>query len=570
MKKIDSSTKPKLLNCSRSGFWFSFFACAAVVSVAPDAIAVTRSTELGTVQAEYSDQPGQGCIEEPRLKITRAGQVAFDAVLSGEGLCRQDEDVFAIQDLDGDGEPEVIVDFYSGGAHCCSSSFIFRYDPQAEQYTSIQHLWGEGQGATRRQDLDNDGTPEIIHYDSRFAYAFGSFAESGLPIRIWQYRDGEMINVTRNYPKQVYDDAFKWWQLYTEAKQQGSDVKGLLAAYLANKYLLNESEDGWQRLEQVYQEEDRQQFFTKLREFLVETGYTTQAILPRRDTLLRRPTDSSTPLPLPAPDSEQPSIVVLEEQNTLAPGDAVLQIDQTLYDEYTFSGQAGQQVLITLESMDFDPYLILVDPNQTIIAENDDANTSSQNSQLTITLPQNGIYTVIANAYREEGQGEYTITVTSNGILEQALLDNQENAEDASEDPSGEAANSTNSAEFGTIEGTLSRPAGATSNLTVCAQSTQNFYLLSCIDVAAEQRTFRMMLRSGEYYVFSYQSGTGQTNAANNAQDTFTYYTRSETSNNPLPVRVVAGKTLSNISPQNSRVCRARTPAPGYCVEPPS
>ncbi len=583
MKKLDPSAKlrsfmtfsatfPTTFSATFiANFWVGLVIAAAAIVMAPQATAATRSVEFGTVKAEYSDQPGQACVEAPRLKITREGQVAFDAVLSGEGLCRQDEDVFAIQDLDGDGEPEVIVDFSSGGAHCCASSLIFQYDPQAEQYTSIQHLWGEGQGATRRQDLDGDGTPELIHYDSRFAYAFGSFADSGLPIRIWQYRDGEMINVTRNYPKQVYDDAFKWWQRYTEANRQGADVKGILAAYLANKHLLDEAEDGWQRLEQIYQAEDRQQFFARLREFLVETGYTAQAAPAPRNPVVRRPTESP-PLPRPAAPSPEQSerVMILEEESTLAPGDAVLQIDQTLYDEYTFDGQAGQQVVITLASTDFDPYLILVDPNQTIIAENDDAITGSQDSQITITLPQNGTYTVIVNAYQQEEQGEYNLTITSNTIPNQEALNSQVTSETTSRERSEATNHSTNSSEFGTLEGTLSYPSDQLPALTVCAQSTQNYYLLSCIEAEANQRTFRMTIRPGEYYIFSYRAGALRDGTTGNVRDAFLYHTRSETSNDPLPVRVVAGKTVSNISPQNSRVCGTRTPDPAYCVKPPS
>lgn len=576
MKKLYPLAQLRLSASYPLSFWIGLAIVTTTMFLAPKATAATRSAEFGTVKADYSEQPGQSCITDPRLKITREGQVVFDAVLSGEGLCRQDEEVFAVEDLDNDGEPEVILDFSSGGAHCCSSSFIFRYDPQSEQYRSIQHLWGEGHGARRRQDLDEDGTPEFIHYDSRFAYAFGSFAESGMPIRIWQYRAGEMINVTRNYPKQVYDDAFKWWQLYTEANRQKTDVKGVLAAYMADKYLLNEVEDGWQRLAQIYQGEDQQQFFAKLREFLIENGYTTQAAPPRRDPLVRRPTESPAPLPPSSTStseqsSEQPnSVVVLEEQNTLAPGDAILQIDQTLYDEYTFSGQAGQQVVIILESTDFDSYLILVDPNQTIIAENDDAISGSPNSQLTVTLPQNGMYTVIANAYHKEEQGEYTLTVTANVIPNQAPSNTQQPPEDVSDDETTETASPTNSSEFGTIEGTLFYPSEPMPALTVCAQSTQNYYLLSCIESAAEQQTFRMTIRPGEYYIFSYRAAVLQAGRTGNMQDAFIYYTRSETSNDPLPVRVVAGRTLSNISPKNARVCGTRTPEPAYCVKPSS
>lgn len=82
-----------------------------------------------------------------------------------------------------------------------------------------------------------------------------------------------MIDVTRRYPQQIHSNAFRNWQYYLEARKQGYEVKGLLAAYLADKYLLNQGQDGWRRLQQVYREDDRTQYFSQLRNFLQERSY---------------------------------------------------------------------------------------------------------------------------------------------------------------------------------------------------------------------------------------------------------------------------------------------------------
>jgi len=82
-----------------------------------------------------------------------------------------------------------------------------------------------------------------------------------------------MIDVTRSYPQLIYSNAFENWQNYTEALHKGYEVKGLLAAYLADKYLLDQSQDGWRRVQQAYQDSDRTQYFSRLRNFLRETGY---------------------------------------------------------------------------------------------------------------------------------------------------------------------------------------------------------------------------------------------------------------------------------------------------------
>ena len=88
--------------------------------------------------------------------------------------------------------------------------------------------------------------------------------------------------------------------------------------------------------------------------------------------------------------------------------------DGSLYDAFEFSGSSGQQVTIVLESREFDPYLILVDPNGERINENDDISRNNLNSRLVLVLPSTGTYTVYANSYDATKSGEYNITVRTN------------------------------------------------------------------------------------------------------------------------------------------------------------
>lgn len=101
---------------------------------------------------------------------------------------------------------------------------------------------------------------------------------------------------------------------------------------------------------------------------------------------------------------------LLNTQGALAAGDAVLD-DGSLYDQYTFSSSSGQQITIYLESGDFDPYLILLDPQGRRISENDDISTTNRNSRLVVTLPATGTYTVVANSYESGKNGQYKISV---------------------------------------------------------------------------------------------------------------------------------------------------------------
>jgi hypothetical protein len=227
----------------------------------------TRTAQQGNVRVVISYQVNDSCITNARIRIIRGGQTLLNQPT--ELACRLSE--LRVRDLDRNREPEVIVDFYTGGTHCCYFSLIYRYDSSRRRYSYIKTSWLDY--GYKLQDLDRDGVPEFNSADHRFLSAFTSFAGSGLPIQIWQYRQGRMIEVTRRYPHLIRRDANQWWQQYIESRNRGYEVKGHLAGYLADKYLIGEEKDGWERVQQAYQQSDRQQFFRELRSFLRQTGY---------------------------------------------------------------------------------------------------------------------------------------------------------------------------------------------------------------------------------------------------------------------------------------------------------
>ena len=103
--------------------------------------------------------------------------------------------------------------------------------------------------------------------------------------------------------------------------------------------------------------------------------------------------------------------LLLQEEGYLGQGALVLQSDGSLYQEHSFHGEAGQQVTVTMESDEFDTYLILVGPDEQVIEQNDDIGPSNFNSAITVTLPTTGTYRAIANAYDSTGRGRYSIRV---------------------------------------------------------------------------------------------------------------------------------------------------------------
>jgi hypothetical protein len=144
---------------------------------------------------------------------------------------------FAVRDLDGDGEAEVLVLLHSSGAHCCSWSRVYRYDRPRSTYQPINHMWGNGSAEPKVRNLDHDGKPEFLSQDDRFAYDFDGYAGSVRPIQIWSYRHAKFRDVTRRYPRLVSDDARAIWQIYLRYREKES-VRGILPAWAADEYML--------------------------------------------------------------------------------------------------------------------------------------------------------------------------------------------------------------------------------------------------------------------------------------------------------------------------------------------
>ena len=89
---------------------------------------------------------------------------------------------------------------------------------------------------------------------------------------------------------------------------------------------------------------------------------------------------------------------------------SVLPADNSFFDLYSFEGKAGQQITIEMKSQEIDPFLILIGPNQRKIAQ-DDNGAGSKNARITIRLPANGTYTLLANSNEARQSGAYTLEV---------------------------------------------------------------------------------------------------------------------------------------------------------------
>jgi hypothetical protein len=189
------------------------------------------------------------------LTVTVDGKTILDKSLCTPLRCGiLTNQILSLHKISG-GTPDVFLDYYTGGAHCCFWSLIV-----APTGKMVTHDWGD----PGYRIVSYKGVPQLVSADDRFAYEFTAFAASGLPVQVWSMTpDGALqhpdvlVNVTQTRLDLVKKDAAVWWKAYTSQRgKSDSDVRGVLAAWCADEYrlgqkaacdaeLANALEQGW-------------------------------------------------------------------------------------------------------------------------------------------------------------------------------------------------------------------------------------------------------------------------------------------------------------------------------------
>jgi hypothetical protein len=185
----------------------------------------------------------------------------------------------SLGDLDGDGEPEILVNLYTGGAHCCNWTWVFKWQSKLKTYSRTAHIWGDP--LYRLVDLGRTNSLELMSADDRFAYAFADYADSPLPVQVWTFQKGRFVDTTRMYGNAISGDLGAKWRMYQTAPV-GTPVRGILAAWAADDCLLGGCQAAYARVKSLSSKLDDPadmqngsvaSYLTKLKSSLVTWGY---------------------------------------------------------------------------------------------------------------------------------------------------------------------------------------------------------------------------------------------------------------------------------------------------------
>jgi len=115
-------------------------------------------------------------------------QLGFESILlieaAGQGAIRVDM-ASAIHDLTGsdlnaDGYPDLVVETYSGGAHCCFGTQVFSLRPGG---AALILKKPESNAGGNFEELNADDISEFVTYDDSFAYQYCPYA-AGVLVKV--------------------------------------------------------------------------------------------------------------------------------------------------------------------------------------------------------------------------------------------------------------------------------------------------------------------------------------------------------------------------------------------------
>lgn len=147
--------------------------------------------------------------------------------------------------------PEVVVSFFTGGAHCCSVTSVVTSNADGSEWTMLDVGEFDG-GPMLAVDLDGDGIFEFETRDNAFLYAFACYACSQAPLQLLAIEDGAIKNVSAA-PR--FKPAHAAWLKNMIVGVPEQEVNGYLAGYVAQKSRLGEGKQAWNLMLKHY---DRQ------------------------------------------------------------------------------------------------------------------------------------------------------------------------------------------------------------------------------------------------------------------------------------------------------------------------
>jgi hypothetical protein len=177
------------------------------------------------------------------------------------------------KDITGEGHPDVIVERYSGGAHCCFSTAVYDLGPALTKVLETP----ESNCSGRFDDLDGDGVFEFVTCDDLFAYAYCPFAGSPMVKVILRYEPGRGYGPASPRFAHLYEgDIAEHTQLAEKTKPgemgewDGTTKCAVLPMVLDYLYA-GMADRAWEEINRLYPYDDVKSFYAEIEQSVAKS-----------------------------------------------------------------------------------------------------------------------------------------------------------------------------------------------------------------------------------------------------------------------------------------------------------
>lgn len=214
----------------------------------------------------YSVRTGP-CQDTCRVRVlSPGGKLVFQTSFESDETFKVIFNEATGKDINGDGRPDLVLEGYSGGAHCCWTYWIVSLAPSPRLAGKIFN-----ETTLRFQDLDGDGRIEIATRDGAFDYFDGlSHAYAPMPAVMLHLESRRLIDVSarfwKEYEQQISEaranlnpELLRRFRLGVdkdapvEDQRTKSTVLEIVLAYLYG----GRPEEAWKALEEMWPADDR-------------------------------------------------------------------------------------------------------------------------------------------------------------------------------------------------------------------------------------------------------------------------------------------------------------------------
>ncbi len=144
---------------------------------------------------------------------------------------------------------DVMVLWYTGGAHCCTGIKVASLLGEMWKIIDLGMWDGEPDGMPKPR-VASGGGKVLPMGDNDFLYAFSSYAGSGTPLKLLRIENGAVVDVSADprYRPWFPNDMVRWQRLCTDRRQ--SERFGVCAAYAASAARAGVLSDAWKTVVQ--------------------------------------------------------------------------------------------------------------------------------------------------------------------------------------------------------------------------------------------------------------------------------------------------------------------------------